>query len=290
MVTHLDQHRDVLFNKKSFDFFSRTHIMGVLNVTPDSFSDGGKYFSTGGAVARAMEMIEQGADIIDVGGESTRPKGTYDNSYHRVSVQEELDRVVPVIEKIAATADAVMSIDTTKSIVAEEALKAGASMVNDISGLHFDPAIAEVAARWNAGLVLMHIQGTPETMQENPQYDDVVAEVKMSLRQSIAKARHEGVTNIIIDPGIGFGKNLSHNLLLIRHLDQFRDLGYPILLGTSRKGFIGTLLNASVSDRLEGTAASVAAGIMNGANIIRVHDVKEMKRIAVVVDAIRNAT
>ncbi|MFA6540020.1 MAG: dihydropteroate synthase [Bacteroidota bacterium] len=290
MVTQSDQHRDVQFNKKSIDFFSRTHVMGVLNVTPDSFSDGGMYFSTGGAVARALEMIGQGADIIDVGGESTRPKGTYDNSYHKVSVQEELDRVVPVIEKIAATADAVMSVDTTKSIVAEEALKAGASIVNDISGLLFDPAIATVAARWNAGLVLMHIQGTPETMQDNPHYEDVVADVKKSLRQSIAKARHEGVTNIIIDPGIGFGKNLTHNLLLIRHLDQFCDLGYPILLGTSRKGFIGALLNAPVSDRLVGTAASVAAGIMNGANIIRVHDVKEMKRIAVVIDAIRNAT
>ncbi|HAP34642.1 MAG TPA: dihydropteroate synthase, partial [Bacteroidetes bacterium] len=265
----------------------RTYLMGILNVTPDSFSDGGKYFSVESAVTRALEMIEQGADIIDVGGESTRPKGVYGET-QKISADEELNRVISVIERIAKSTDAVISIDTTKSVVADEALKAGASIVNDISGLKFDERIAAVTAKHNATLVVMHIQGTPETMQQNPSYIDVVAEVKADLRLSIEKAKSAGVHNIIIDPGIGFGKNLEHNLKLLKHLKEFQELGHPILIGTSRKGFIGSLLNATVDERIEGTAASVAVSIMNGANIIRVHDVKEMKRVAVVTDAIRN--
>ncbi len=274
--------------KRTIDFSKRTYVMGILNVTPDSFSDGGMYFSTETAVTRVMEMIEQGADIIDVGGESTRPNGVYGNT-QKVSVDEELNRVIPVIERIAKSTDTIISIDTTKSIVAEEALKAGASVVNDISGLKFDERIAVVTAKHNAALIVMHIQGTPETMQQHPVYNDVVTEVKDELRNSIEKAKFVGVSNIIIDPGIGFGKNLEHNLKLLKHLKEFQELGHPILIGTSRKGFIGTILNTTVDERIEGTAASVAISIMNGANIIRVHDVKEMKRIAVVTDAILDA-
>ncbi|MDP1675224.1 MAG: dihydropteroate synthase [Bacteroidota bacterium] len=272
---------------KTFDFSKRTYVMGILNVTPDSFSDGGKYFSVESAVTRALEMIEQGADIIDVGGESTRPKGVYGKT-QKISADEELSRVIPVIERIAKSTDAVISIDTTKSKVADEALKAGASIVNDISGLKFDERIADITAKHNATLVVMHIQGTPETMQQNPSYNDVVTEVKAEIRQSIEKAKFAGVHNIIIDPGIGFGKNLEHNLKLLKHLKEFQELGHPILIGTSRKGFIGALLNTTVNERIEGTAASVAVAIMNGANIIRVHDVKEMKRVAVITDAIQN--
>ena len=271
--------------KKTFDFSVRTTVMGILNVTPDSFSDGGKYLSKERAFDRAMEMIEEGADIIDIGGESTRPSGVYGEN-KKISADEELDRVLPVIERIAKASDTVISIDTTKSTVAEAALNAGASIVNDISGLQFDDRIADVAARHGAALVVMHIQGTPETMQQNPVYHDVVAEVKEGLHQSAEKAKRAGVRNIIIDPGIGFGKNLEHNLMLLKNLRAFRELGYPILIGTSRKGFIGTILNTTVDDRMEGTAASVAVSIMNGAQIIRVHDVKEMKRVASIVDAI----
>jgi dihydropteroate synthase len=277
----------MIIGKKTFDFSERTYVMGILNVTPDSFSDGGKYFSIESAVTRALEMIEQGADIIDIGGESTRPKGVYGETI-KISVDEELNRVIPVIERIAKSADAVISIDTTKSMVADEALKAGVSIVNDISGLKFDENIAVVTAKYDATLVVMHIQGTPETMQHHPIYNDVVAEVKIELRQSIEKARSAGVKKIIIDPGIGFGKNLEHNLKLLKHLEEFQELGHPMLIGTSRKGFIGTILNTLVDERIEGTSASVAVSIMNGANIIRVHDVKEMKRVAMVTDAIRN--
>lgn len=276
-------------NGKAIDFTARTYIMGVLNVTPDSFSDGGMYFTPDNAVTHAMEMIEAGADIIDVGGESTRPKGAYGGGAVHVSADEERRRVIPVIERIARMTDVVISVDTTKSSVARDALNAGASVVNDISGLKFDPAIAAVTAQRNAVLVVMHIQGTPETMQLNPHYDDVVAEVKLELKDSIERAQASGVKQIIIDPGIGFGKNLGHNLSLLKHLSEFHDLGCPILVGTSRKGFIGNLLDVPPDQRLEGTAASVAVAITNGANIVRVHDVKEMKRVAVIADAIRNA-
>jgi len=276
----------MMIGKRTFDFSKRTYVMGILNVTPDSFSDGGKFFSVDLACKHAMDMIEQGADIIDVGGESTRPHGVYGET-REVSVDEELKRVIPVIQRLAASTDAVISIDTTKSIVADEALKAGASIVNDISGLKFDERIADVTAAHHAALVVMHIQGTPETMQKNPMYGDVVADVKSELRLSVKKAKQAGVQNIIIDPGIGFGKNLEHNLTLLKHLQEFQELGHPILIGTSRKGFIGTILNTSVDQRVEGTAATVAVSIINGANIIRVHDVKEMKRVASVVDAIK---
>jgi len=276
----------MIIGMRTFDFSKRTYVMGILNVTPDSFSDGGKFLSVDTACKHAMDMIEQGADIIDVGGESTRPKGVYGET-NNVSVDEELRRVIPVIQRLASSTDVIISIDTTKSVVADEALKAGASIVNDISGLKFDERIADVTAKHHATLVVMHIQGTPETMQQHPSYVDVVAEVKSELRISVEKAKQAGVRNIIIDPGIGFGKNLEHNLTLLKHLQEFQELGHPIMIGTSRKGFIGTILNTAVDQRLEGTAATVAVSIMNGANIIRVHDVKEMKRVASVVDAIK---
>jgi dihydropteroate synthase len=288
MKTEFMYTQPMMIGKMNFDFSRRTYIMGVLNVTPDSFSDGGSYATVDAAVSRAMEMIAQGADIIDIGGESTRPKTLYGETA-RVTVDEELHRVIPVIERIAHSSDAVISIDTTKSAVAEAALHAGAVIINDISGLSFDPEIADVAARNHAALIAMHIQGTPETMQENPSYLNVVAEVKELLKRSVAAARTAGVKDIIIDPGIGFGKNVQHNLTLIKHLAEFQEIGCPLLVGTSRKGFIGSVLNVPVDDRLEGTAASVTIAIMNGANIIRVHDVKEMKRIAVMVDAIKHA-
>ncbi len=280
--------RSYTFGKKSFDFFERTFIMGILNVTPDSFSDGGQFNSVESAVQHALQMIEEGADIVDIGGESTRPKGVYGVT-HSVSEEEELRRVIPVIEKLSDVTDVPISIDTTKSVVADAALSAGASIVNDISGLKFDSRIADVTARHKAALVVMHIQGTPDTMQVNPQYDDVVAEVIQELKHSVAQAQAAGVEKIIVDPGIGFGKNLDHNLTILNHLKEFETFGLPIMVGTSRKGFIGTLLNASVDERLEGTAASVAVSIMNGANIVRVHDVKAMKRVALVTDAIHTS-
>jgi dihydropteroate synthase len=272
--------------ERTLDLSRRTAIMGIVNVTPDSFSDGGHFLDPEAALQRALMMAKEGADIIDVGGESTRPKGVYGEGAKKVTVQQELDRVIPVIERIAQTMETIISIDTVKSEVAQEALNAGASMVNDISGLRFDARIAGVAARHHAALVVMHIQGTPETMQQHPFYNDVVREVKEELRWSADKAKLEGVHSIVIDPGIGFGKNLEHNLALLKHLASFRELGYPILIGTSRKGFIGTVLDLPVDQRIEGTAATVAVSIMNGANIVRVHDVREMKRVAVITDAI----
>lgn len=269
------------FGSLACEFAARTHIMGVLNVTPDSFSDGGKFFNADEAVKGALSMIDQGADFIDVGGESTRPGSD------AVSVAEELRRVIPVIEKLSARTAIPVSIDTYKSAVAKEALKAGAVIVNDISGLTFDENMADVVARAGASIVLMHMKGTPKTMQQDPQYRDVVGEVRSFLGQQAEKAHAAGIRQIIIDPGIGFGKNLDHNLLLMTHLIEFADLGFPVLVGPSRKSFLGTILDLPPDQRLEGTAAAVTACILNGASIIRVHDVQAMKRVAVVSDAIR---
>ena len=280
---------DVQCGKKVLHLSSRTHIMGVLNVTPDSFSDGGKYFSRENALRHALQMAEEGADIIDVGGESSRPKGPYGEGAEEISAEEEKQRVLPIIKELSERCDVVISIDTYKSSVAEAALKAGASIVNDISGLHFDPSMASVVASHGAALIAMHMKGTPKTMQQNPKYDDVVAEVRTSLAQSVEKAAAEGIHKIMIDPGIGFGKSLQHNLLLIKHLDAFAGLGRPIVVGPSRKAFIGALLDVPVGERLEGTAAAVAASIFGGAHVVRVHDVKEMKRVAVLTDAILRA-
>ena len=263
-------------------FGKRTLIMGVLNVTPDSFSDGGLYADADIAVNQAKEMVVQGADIIDIGGESSRPGSD------PVPMDEELRRVLPVIKRLAQESDVPISIDTYKSTVAEHALKAGAHIVNDISGLNFDPNMAKVAADYGAPVILMHIQGTPKNMQISPKYHSLISEIILYLRNSIEHAETVGVSpeKIIIDPGIGFGKTMEHNLEIIRRLKEFRCLGKPILIGTSRKSFIGKILDLPVEERVEGTLATVVASIINGADIVRVHDIKQVQRAVKMVDAI----
>lgn len=255
--------------------------MGIVNVTPDSFSDGNMYLQPSAAVARAFQLIDDGADIIDIGGESTRPGS------ESVSVEEELRRVIPIIEKIRAGSNIPISIDTTKSEVARQALATGADIVNDISALKFDEKMMSTVAQTNAAVVLMHIKGTPKTMQSDPGYDNIVAEISSFLQKRIDACKNAGIEKIIIDPGIGFGKTLEHNLEIFRRLDEFQKLGFPVLVGPSRKSFIGALTGLSVDERLEGTAAAVAVSVMRGANILRVHDVKEMKRVATVAAALR---
>jgi dihydropteroate synthase len=276
-----------LFNmqEKQFDFYSRTHLMGVLNVTPDSFSDGGKFFKSDDAVRQGMEMIEQGADMIDVGGESTRPGSD------PLPTEDELSRVIPVIESLSAESDVPISIDTYKAEVARRALDAGAQMINDISALRFDPGMKEVVQEYRVPVVLMHIKGTPKEMQKDPHYDDVIAEITEYLRQSIKMAEEAGISRerIIIDPGIGFGKRLQDNLNILKNLKEFSILECPILVGCSRKSFIGKILDLPVEERLEGSLAALAVAVMNGANIVRVHDVRESKRVVGLVDAIRRA-
>ncbi len=278
------------FGKRSYDLLSRTHIMGVLNVTPDSFSDGGKFMTAGKAVEHAMRMVDEGADFIDIGGESTRPKGTaYGEGAEPVSVGDELARVLPVIEKISALTDIPLSIDTYKAPVAREALRAGAVIVNDISGFRFDPSMPAVVAEYDASAVIMHIKGTPRTMQVNPTYDDLFAEVLAYLREGVELSERYGIAQMIVDPGLGFGKRQQDNLELIAGLSKFGVLARPLLVGPSRKSFIGNILNLPVGERLEGTIAAVVACVLNGANIVRVHDVKEAKRAAMIADAIKNA-
>src|SRR5215510_2901090 len=270
----------------------RTLIMGILNVTPDSFSDGGQFLTLDTALSHAEQMIAEGADIIDVGGESTRPGG------EPVSVEEEIARVVPVIEALASRTDVPISVDTTKSEVARAALDAGAAFVNDISALRFDFYVADVAARAGAGLVLMHSRGTPATMHRLPPVADIMEEVTHSLRASVNMAERRGVKreSIVIDPGIGFGKSQEQNLELIAKLDQliaaFPD--YPVLIGTSRKSFIGRILAdesgtpAPAEDRLHGTMATITAAILHGAHIVRVHDVKATVETIRVAESIRD--
>ncbi len=246
-------------------------IMGILNATPDSFADGGKYINKSKAMDRIYFMLKNGADIIDIGGESTRPGSD------GVSVQEEMDRVIPLLESaITSFKDAVFSIDTTKYEVAEKALETGAHIINDISGLQADPRLADLCAEHDATLVLMHSKGKPKVMQQNPIYEHVVDEVANFFEQQIAKAKKRGVHRIILDPGIGFGKTTEHNLRLINNLSTFEKFGFPVLVGASRKSLIGTLLgDRPVDDRLIGTVALHYHALMKGAQILRVHDVKE---------------
>ena len=271
--------------RRSLPYGGRTLVMGVLNVTPDSFSDGGKFCSLDRAIAHAEQMIAEGADIIDVGGESTRPGS------ESVSEDEELCRVIPVIERVTGIASIPISIDTTKSAVARSALESGAEIVNDISGLRFDPLIADKAAKAKAGLVLMHSRGTPKKMQQLPPVDDIMTEVIDGLRKSVAIAEQHGVARdrTAIDPGIGFGKTAEQNIELITKLGQlaheFAD--FPIMIGTSRKAFIGKLLDDAPADqRIHGTIATVVASILNGAHIVRVHDVKAAVEAVRVTDKI----
>lgn len=256
--------------------------MGVLNITPDSFSDGGAYFDTDRAVVRGQQMAEEGADFIDIGGESSRPGS------EPISCEEEQRRVLPVIERLARAISIPLSIDTYKSKVAESALNAGAEIVNDISGLTSDSGMMGVVRKFNACIVLMHMKGTPKMMQQDPAYDNVVEEVAAFLKGKAEEVKKNGIQRIILDPGIGFGKTVLHNLDLFKNLHRISDLGYPVLVGPSRKSFIGKLLDAPVEGRLEGTAAAVTASILRGANIVRVHDVKEMKKVALVADALKD--
>jgi len=265
----------------------RTLIMGVLNVTPDSFSDGGLFLDPEAAVARAIAMEASGADIIDIGGESTRPGSG------GISADEELRRIIPVIEGLRGKIGIPISVDTSKSEVAEAAAAAGAEIVNDVTALRKDPRIAEVARRRKLPLTLMHMRGEPATMQKKPFARDVLRDVTQGLRQAVATARQAGVANsqIILDPGIGFGKSYAQNCELLARLPELARLGFPILVGTSRKSFIGGALKSesrtpSGNERIWGTAATVAASILQGAHIVRVHDVAEMAQVAQVSDAI----
>lgn len=265
------------------DFSKRTCIMGILNVTPDSFSDGGLFFSEKKAIEHALRLVEDGADIIDIGGESTRPGSD------PVPVEEEIRRTIPVIKVISREINVPISIDTYKAEVARRALDAGASMVNDISGLRFDPEMPKVVAEYNVPVVIMHIKGRPKDMQLNPVYEALIPEIIDYLRISIRLALKFGIKEerIIIDPGIGFGKTFEHNLEILNNLRQFTLLGRPVAVGVSRKAFIGRILGGlPPTERIEGTAAAVAIAIYNGASIVRVHDVKEMVRVARVVDSI----
>ncbi len=261
-------------------------VMGILNITPDSFSDGDKFLTFDNALKQAEKLINEGADIIDIGGESTRPGAA------KVPEQEELARVLPVIKALREQyPDLPLSIDTYKAQVAAAAMAAGADLINDISGFNFDPKMARVAAETDAYCSLMHIQGTPDAMQKEPRYDDLFAEISCYFEKSIALAEAAGVKRekIILDPGIGFGKTLEHNLLLLKHLAEFTGFGLPLLLGTSRKSFISKLTDAEVDNRLPASLATIAQGLTNGANIVRVHDVAATRQVVTVIDAINNS-
>lgn len=260
----------------------RTLIMGIVNVTPDSFSDGGAYFHPEDAVRHALELVDQGADILDFGAESTRPGAK------PVPADQQLRRLEPVILQVKESADVPISIDTTNARVAAELLNTGADMINDISGMQFDPDMAEVVAQRGCPVVIMHIQGTPRTMQNEPSYEDVISDIYQYFQERIRYATSHGISeqDIILDPGIGFGKTLEHNYTIVRELNGFSTLNKPLLLGASRKSFIGTTLDVGVDDRLEGSLAVAAVSIMKGASILRVHEVKATARVARMVDAI----
>lgn len=255
-------------------------LMGVVNVTPDSFSDGGLFLDAEAAVAHGRELAEEGAEILDVGGESTRPGA------EEVPAEEELDRVLPVVRALAGTAT--VSIDTSKAVVAEAALDGGASIVNDVTALRHDPGIGVLCAERGAGLILMHMQGDPRTMQANPVYEDVVDDVKAFLAERMEAATGAGVVeeSIWLDPGIGFGKTLEHNLELLRRLGELRELGRPLVIGTSRKSFLGKIDGSDVDDRIGGTIASSVLAAAEGANVLRVHDVAETAQAMAMADAI----
>jgi dihydropteroate synthase len=266
----------------------RTLVMGILNVTPDSFSDGGKYFDVESALSHALQMVEDGADIIDIGGESTRPATFCDQA--PLPEDDEIARVRPVIERLCAQRATVpISIDTYKARVAQEAVSAGAGIVNDISGLTYDPSNAGVAANAGVPLVLMHLPGQPRNLPAKPHYNDLIGDIKAFFERQIAVAESFGLhaSSIILDPGVGFGKSAAQNFEILRRLPELKAMGFPLLLGTSRKRFIGSVLgDVPPSDRVEGTAATVAISILGGADIVRVHDVKEMARVAKVSDAV----
>jgi dihydropteroate synthase len=271
----------------------QTCIMGVVNVTPDSFSDGGKFYDTNVAIAQGEKLAADGADIIDVGGESTRP---FSDS---VSIEEEIRRVVPVIEKLAQRVSIPISIDTTKAEVARPALEAGASIINDVAALRFDPGLAALAIEFDTPLILMHMLGEPKSMQVAPRYDNLIEDIRSFLEDALARAEKLGVSRskIIVDPGIGFGKTVTHNLLLLKHVQAFASLDLPVLIGASRKAFIRKLLKQPHEEDIQpdlpivetGTQAAVAAAVLSGAHIVRVHDVANTVASIKILDALREA-
>jgi len=271
--------------RRRFEWGRRTYLMGILNVTPDSFSAGGRYHHPAAAVAAGERRAGEGADLIDIGGESTRPGS------EPVSVEKELNRVLPVIERLSKLVDVPLSVDTTKAAVAEAAVRAGASLVNDISGLRFDPEMAPTVARLGGPVCLMHIQGVPRTMQREVGYQDLMAEVLEYLEGSLELARQAGIApqKLLVDPGIGFGKTAGHNLFLLRNLRQLRALGCPLLVGASRKSFIGKVTGSEIGHRLPGSLAMLAAAIQAGADVVRVHDVSESVAAARMMDAVAHA-
>jgi dihydropteroate synthase len=276
------------FRKKSYDLSQRTLIMGALNVTPDSFSDGGHFFDRGKAIEEGLRLAQGGADILDIGGESTRPGAK------PLDAEEEIRRVIPLIRTLDQKIGIPISVDTRKARVAEKALETGAEMINDISALRFDERMAEVVARWKVPVVLMHMRGNPETMQLDTHYDDFLGEILSFFRERVAFAESRGIPadQIVLDPGIGFGKSLEeqHNLILLKYLQSFKVLEKPLLIGTSRKAFIGKILGLPPQEREEGTMATVAVAILNGANIVRVHEVERMRRVVQVTDAVLRCT
>jgi len=272
------------FKGKTLDLSKKTHVMGIMNITPDSFSDGNQYKTVDEYLFRIEEMLDQGADIIDFGAESTRPGSK------PVTADEELERLLPVLEQAISRFETIFSVDTTKTLVAKQALERGVSIINDISGLSFEPDIGRHIANHDAGIILMHTPGRPDVMQELAKYDSILPEIISSLTNSISIAESFGINfeNIIVDPGIGFGKTVEQNLEILRNLSELLKLRRPILIGTSRKSFIGKLLgNIDVHSRIEGSSATVAVSILNGASFVRVHDVNEMKKVVRITDAIQ---
>ena len=271
------------FGKHIFDWGQKTYIMGILNVTPDSFSDGGQFNTLEAALRQARHMIQAGTDILDIGGQSTRPQAT------EVSLEEELERVIPVVRALRQETDMPISVDTTRAIVAEAAIAAGANLINDISGATFDPEMLPIVAQAGVPIILMHIRGTPQTMQQLTDYQDLIREIYTFLEQRVAAAIAAGIAQnrIAIDPGIGFAKTYPQNLEILRRLSEFRSLGCPILVGVSRKSFIGHILNQpNPKERVWGTAAANCAAIAGAADIVRVHDVPETRDVCRVADAI----
>ena len=267
---------------KKLELGRRTRVMGVVNITPDSFFDGGRFFERSKAVEYCLQLVESGADIVDLGGESSRPGA------EPVSVQEELERVLPVLQEVRKQVPVLISVDTCKSEVAREALKEGADIVNDISAFRLDPEMPRVVKEWDAAVVLMHMRGTPQIMQELPPSEDILEEVQTDLQAAVSKASENGIPeeSIIIDPGIGFGKTVEDNCRILNRLSFLESFDLPVLVGTSRKSFLGGILDIPAQDRIWGSAASVAVAIMRGAHIVRLHDVAELTQVAPITDAI----
>ncbi len=282
---HKREYFEVSYPHGTLHLGTKTHVMGILNVTPDSFYEGTRYTTPENAVGHALKMVEEGADIIDIGGESTRP-GAYP-----IPEAEEIKRVIPIIKIVSKQIRKPISIDTYKAKVAEKAIDAGASIINDIGGLLTDNKLARVAASRQVPVIIMHKKGSPRTMQKNPIRKDVLPEIMSFLKKSISVAIDAGMDEgkIILDPGIGFGKTVQQNLEILKRLREFKSMGFPILIGTSRKQFIGTILKLSVQERLYGTLATLAVAVMKGAHIVRVHDVREAVQVVTMCDAIRNS-